>query len=386
MPTNVTREYVEAQKKYQEARTPEEKVKALELMLSTVPKHKGAERLRYELKKNLAKRKRELESISAKKVTSKSDFYVPKEGIAQVALIGPPNSGKSSILNRLTNSEVKVARYPFTTTTPNPGMVEFEDVQIQIVEMPALVEDISKGKWQGAEMLSMIRTADAMMIALDLGDRPVKNMEMVLDELRTSGLRLNRTRPQVIIERKERGGIEIEGDLAKSDRSFLIKLLQNHGYHNAHVIIQQQISRQDLEDALQESLVYRRALIVANKGDLSGTEAAYQRLKGGFGGDFDIYPISARKKIGLQDLSQALFDLLSVIRIYTKAPGEDPEREPLVLGRGSVVRDVAKSLHRRFVVNFRFARVWGSSVNFGGEMVGLDHVLEDGDTVEVHAR
>ncbi len=386
MPTNVTREYLQAQERYREARTLEEKIDALKLMLSTVPKHKGTERLRYELKKNLAGKRRELESKVLKKAPTRSEFHVPKEGIAQAVLIGPPNSGKSLVLNRLTSTHARVAPYPFTSLTPEPGMLAFEDVQIQLVEMPALVQDVSEGRWIGPKMLSMIRNADVLVIVLDLGAEPVEDMEMICHELDTAGIRLNKRKPGVVVRRTERGGIQLEGDIKEADRTYVTNLLQGRGYHNATATFLEKVSRDDLADAFDESVVYRKGLVLANKGDLPGTEIAFEELKSRFGGEFPMIPVSADKGIGLEKVGKAIFDLLNRIRLYTKVPGQRPQTRPLVLVDGSTVRDLSMSLHKRFVTNFRFARVWGSSVNFEGEMVGLTHVLADGDVVEVHAR
>jgi len=386
MPTNVTREYLDAQEKYREARTLEEKVAALKLMLSTVPKHKGTERLRYELKKNLAGKRRELEARSTKRASSRSSFHVPKEGIAQVVLIGPPNSGKSLLLNRLTNAEANVASYPFTSNKPRPGMMDYVDVQIQLVEMPALIEDVSEGKWLGPKMLSMVRNADAIVIVVDLCQSPVDQLEMILGELESAGIRLNKGQPAVRVKRTDRGGIELEGDIADEDRAYVLGLLQSHGYHNASVVFLERLSRGDMEDAFAEGLAYKRAIVLANKGDMPGTESSFEDLRVRCGGEFPLFPISAKKGKGLEEIRKEIFGSLSVIRVYTKVPGQNPEKKPLVLGSGATVEDLAGNLHKRFISNFRFARIWGASVNFGGEMVGLTHTLADGDVVEVHAR
>jgi ribosome-interacting GTPase 1 len=355
-------------------------------MLSTVPKHKGTERLRYELKKSLAKQQRELQARALKKVSSGSDFHIQKEGIAQVSLIGPPNSGKSLILNRLTSSRAKVAPYPFTSTTPSPGMLVHEDVQIQVVEIPALIQEVSEGRWLGPKMLSLIRNADALIIVLHLSDHPVKHMKMTCRELDAAKIRLNKTRPKVIVKRTDRGGLQLEGDIDDADRYYVTNLLLSRGFHNASVIFLERIPRDDVADAFDDSVVFKPTLVLANKGDLPGTEDAFEELKDVFGKDFAMIPVSAEKRIGLEDVGRSVYDILSVIRLYTKIPRQDPEKRPLVLGAGCTVRDVAESLHRRFITNFRFARVWGSSVNFGGEMVGLGHSLADGDVVEVHAK
>ncbi len=386
MPTNVTREYLDAQLKYSEAKTLEEKIEALKLMLSTVPKHKGTERLRYELKKNLAKQRRELEARELKKVSTGTPFHVPREGIAQVALIGPTNSGRSLLLNRLTSSHAKVASYPFTTTIPIPGMLGFEDVQIQLVEMPALVEDLSDGKWLGPRVLSALRNADGLAIVLDLADHPVERMEMILRELSAAKMRLNRSRPGVLIRKTGQGGLQLEGEIDERDAPKVREVLLSKGYHNASVMFTEKVSREALEDALDESIVYRRALVIANKGDLPGSEAGFKDLRERFGETFPMVPVSAERGLGLELIGKMIYDQLGVIRLYTKVPGERAETRPMVLPAGSAVRDLAERLHKRFVTGFRFARVWGSSVNFGGEMVGLTHVLRDRDIVEVHAR
>jgi ribosome-interacting GTPase 1 len=386
MPTNVTREYLDAQQKYSDAKTLEEKIDALKLMLSTVPKHKGTERLRYELKKNLANKRKELQARALKKTSSRSEFHIPKEGIAQILLIGAPNTGKSLILNKLTSTHAKVAPYPFTSNIPNPGMLLYKDVQIQLVELPPLVEEVSEGRWLGPKMLSTIRNSDALVIIIDLNRNPLEQMEMIFRELKATRIRLNRERPKIDIKRTDRGGIQIEGEIDEEDKPFVIGLMQSRGFHNASVIFLERVQRNRIQDAFDESLVFKRALIIANKGDLPGTETAFEELREHFGDDYPIIPVSAKRGLGLESVGSSIYSILGKMRIYTKVPGQKPESKPLVLPEGSTVKDVGKSLHRRFVNNFRFARVWGHSVNFGGEMVGLNHSLGDGDVVEFHAR
>jgi len=387
LPTNVTREYLEAQQKYTEAASLEEKIEALKLMLSTVPKHKGTERLRYELKKNLAKKTRELKEQRARKTSSaRSSFHVPREGIGQVALVGPPNSGKSAILSKMTSAKVRVTDYPFATMMPVPGMLDFEDIQIQLVEVPAVVEDVSDGRWVGPRVLSLVRNADALAIVVDLSTDPVAQLEMMKRELNSGGIRLNKTRPRVDVKRTGEGGINIVGELDREEIEIARQILIGRGFHNATVVFQEHVSPEDLLDVLDESVVYKRAIVIANKGDLPKTQEAYESMVNRFGGEFEIFPISAKLGIGLEDLPRALFKCLEVIRIYTKAPGRRRESRPLVLPVDSTVRAAAEALHKSFLEGFRFARVWGSSVNFDGEMVGLSHVLRDGDTVEFHSR
>jgi ribosome-interacting GTPase 1 len=311
---------------------------------------------------------------------------VPKEGIAQILLIGAPNVGKSLILNKLTSSHAKVAPYPFTSNLPTPGMLQYEDVQIQLVEMPALVEEVSEGRWLGPKMLSMMRNSDAIIIVIDLHRDPIAQMDMINRELEAARIKLNLERPKIDIKRTDRGGIQIEGEIDENDKPFVMELMQSRGYHNASVIFLERVPRERIPDAFNESLTFKRAMILANKGDMPGTESAFESLNRTYGEDFTILPVSAEKGAGLEEVGGSIYSILGRMRIYTKIPGQKPETKPLVLPEGSIVRDVGQSLHRRFVTNFRFARVWGNSVNFGGEMVGLNHPLGDGDVVEFHAR
>jgi ribosome-interacting GTPase 1 len=294
--------------------------------------------------------------------------------------------GKSLILNKLTSSHAKVAPYPFTSNLPTPGMLQYEDVQIQLVEMPALVEEVSEGRWLGPKMLSMMRNSDAIIIVIDLNRDPIKQMKMINRELEASRIKLNLERPKIDIKRTDRGGIQIEGEIDEDDKPFVMGLMQSRGYHNASVIFLERVPRDRIPDSFNESLIFKRAMILANKGDMPGTESAFENLNKIYGENFTILPVSAEKGAGLEEIGSRIYTLLGSMRIYTKIPGQKPETKPLVLPEGSIVRDVGQSLHRRFVTNFRFARVWGNSVNFGGEMVGLNHLLRDGDVVEFHAR
>ncbi|RLF80534.1 GTP-binding protein, partial [Thermococci archaeon] len=192
MPTNVTAEYLAAEEEYRQAKTIPEKIRALEKMYATVPKHKGTEKLRLQIKRKLAELRKELEKQQSQRKGGGYSFSVKKEGAAQIVLAGLPNVGKSSLLNVLADIDVDVADYPFTTVEPIPGMMKHKDVQIQLVEVPGLIEGAALGKGMGTQLLSVIRNADAIAIVVDLSQDPVKQMEIILKEFERAGIKINK--------------------------------------------------------------------------------------------------------------------------------------------------------------------------------------------------
>jgi hypothetical protein len=389
MPTNVTAEYLAAEEEYRNARTIPEKIRALEKMYATVPKHKGTEKLRLQIKRKLSELRKELEKQRQlqKKGGGGYSFSVKKEGAAQIVLVGLPNVGKSSLMKRLTNVEADVADYAFTTVEPIPGMMHYKDVQIQLVEVPGLVEGASLGKGMGTQLLSVIRNADAVAIVIDLSKDPIKQMDLLLREFERAGIKVNRRRPRVEIKRTSSGGIIINGvENIRGEVSEVMKMLREERIHSAEVTVKEPVTLEEFADALDDSLVWRRAVIIANKGDAAGSKENYERLLKAYGERFKVIPVSARRGVNLDELKETLYDLAGIIRVFTKSPGEDPAYPPIAMKRGSTVIDVAKKVHKEFARNFRYARVWGKSVKFPGQRVGAEHVLEDGDVVEIHIR
>lgn len=387
MPTNVTIEYLKAEEEYKEAKTIPQKIRALEKMYATVPKHKGTEKLRLQIKRKLSELRKELEKQQSQRKGGGYSFSVKKEGAAQIVLVGLPNVGKSSILGRITNAEVESADYPFTTVEPIPGMMHHKDVQIQLVEVPGLVEGASLGKGMGTQLLSVIRNADAIAIVVDLSQDPIKQMEILLREFERAGIKLNKRRPNVEIKRTASGGIIINGqENIKGDISEVMMMLREEKIHSAEITVKEEVTLEEFADALDESLVWKRAIIVANKGDAPGSRENYEKLLREYGDRFKIIPVSADRGIKLEELKEELFKLADVIRIFTKSPGEEPAYPPIPMRRGATVIEVAKKVHKDLAENFKYARVWGKSVKFPGQRVGADHVLEDGDIVEIHAR
>ncbi len=388
MPTNVTAEYLAAEEEYHGAKTIPEKIRALEKMYATVPKHKGTEKLRLQIKRKLSELRKELEKQrQMKKGGGGPSIAVRKEGAAQIVLVGLPNVGKSSLLRALTNVDADVADYAFTTVQPIPGMMHHRDVQIQLVEVPGLVEGAALGKGMGPQLLSVIRNADAIAIVVDLPRDPVNQMETLLREFERAGIKVNKRRPRVEVKRTAMGGIVINGvENIKGDVSEVMKILRDERIHSAELTVKEPVTLEEIADALDESLVWRRAIIIANKGDAPGSKENYEKLVKAYGDRFRIIPVSAKRKIQLDKLKDELYELAGIIRVFTKSPGEEPAYPPVPLKKGSTVMDLAERIHKDFAKNFRYARVWGRSVKFPGQRVGPDHVLEDGDVVEIHAR
>ncbi|KPU62999.1 GTP-binding protein [Thermococcus sp. EP1] len=387
MPTNVTAEYLAAEEEYRQAKSIPEKIRALEKMYATVPKHKGTEKLRLQIKRKISELRKELEKQQSQRKGGGYSFSVKKEGAAQIVFAGLPNVGKSSLLKALANVDIDVADYPFTTVEPIPGMMNHKDVQIQLVEVPGLIEGAALGKGMGTQLLSVIRNADAIAIVVDLSQDPMKQMEIILKEFERAGIKVNKRRPKVDIKRMPMGGIIINGQhLIQGDVSEVMKMLREEGIHSAEITVKEPVTLEDFSDALDESLVWRKAIIIANKGDAPGSKENYEKLVKAYNDRFKIVPVSAKKKANIEVLKEELYQLADIIRVFTKSPGEDPAYPPIALKKGSTVLDVAERIHKDFAKNFKYARVWGKSAKFPGQRVGAEHVLEDGDIVEVHAR
>lgn len=314
MPANLPPQYFEAEQNFRLAKNPAEKIAALEEMLAIMPKHKGTDHLRAKLRARIAK----LTEASEKKLaTKRASVVIEREGAAQVAVIGLPNAGKSQLISSITNASPTVADYPFTTHSATPGMMEFENIKIQLIDTPPLVPQ-SIDFW----LPPMLRRADALLIMVDLASAPLEQMEAITAQL-------------------EKMRIEIGGDKAK-------------------------------------------ALIIGNKLDLEGASRNYTALKNEYEGRLPLIAISAREGTGLEELKAKIYEVLDIIRVYTKAPGKKPDfNDPIILDRGSTLADAAAEVHKDFLAKLKYARIWGSGKH-DGVMAKRDHILADGDIIELH--
>jgi len=325
MPANLPPQYFEAEKRFRLAKSPEEKIAGLEEMLAIMPKHKGTDHLRAELRARIAK----LTQLATKKSGARrASMLIEKEGAAQVAVIGLPNTGKSQLVASITNASPAVAEYPFTTHSAMPGMMEFENIQIQLIDTPPLAPQ-SIEWW----LRHMLIRADALLVVVDLNDAPLTQME------------------------------DITAQLEKMRVS---------------------IGEKKSEENLDIPLYQKKALIIGNKLDLDNARGNYIALRNRYENQLPVIAISAKEGTSLEALKRAIYQMLNIIRVYTKAPGEKPDfTDPIVLERGSTLEDAAAAVHKDFVRKLKYARVWGSGKH-DGLMVKRDHILQDGDVIELH--
>ncbi len=391
MPTNLPAEAKAKWVKYLEARTPEEKLKALQEFLSSVPKHKGTENLRAWVRKKIAELKEEIEERKARR-TGKGgiSFFVEKEGAAQVVLISMPNSGKSSLLKALTNAKPAVSPLPFTTKLPIPGMLKYEDIQFQLVEAPSIIEGASKGSiWWGSRVLGMARNADAIALVIDLSNDPIYQIKVLVRELEEAGILIKRPKGYVkILKSKAIHGIKVimYGRLEGATADDVKKLLESYRIYNAEVKIFGEVTLDDVEKAVFENVTYKPSLLILNKVDLVSKDVikrVMDYLKETLP-DIKYVFTSATKGIGITEIAPKIFEVANIIRVYTKEPNSPkPSPEPLILPKGSTVEDAIRKIREEFLKHFKYARIWGPSAKYPGERVGLNHVLADGDIIEV---
>lgn len=328
MPANLPPQYFETEKKLKTAKTPQEKLDILEELLSIVPKHKGTEKLQALLKTKISK----LKSSSQKKPAVAKHgptHHIEKAGAGQVVLIGPPNAGKSQLVKSLTNADPEIGDYPFTTHSPYPAMMKFENIQIQIIDTPPITPEY-------IEVLhtELIKGADGVLLLLDLA---ASNPKEVLENL--------------LVKLKEKRIEFIGGDKKIPSGTWLF---------------------------------HKRTLIVANKKDAPTAEEKLNILRKATEPVLNIVTVSAVHGDGLEDLKKKIFSLLDILRVYSKVPGKKVDlANPFTLKRGSSVMDMAKAVHKDFAQNLKYARIWSKN-KYQGQKVNRDYLLEDEDIIELH--
>lgn len=391
MPTNLP---VEAKKKWDEvsmARNPREKLELLQDFLSMVPKHKGTERLRAQVKTKMATLRREVEERKRRKASVQGPrFFIEKEGAAQIVVLGQANVGRSSLLASLTNANVEVSSYPFTTRKPVLGMLPFEGLQFQILEAPAIMRGAAQGKAWGQQTLALARNADGLVLMVDLGRNPWRQLSVMLKELEQAHILVRKTTVRVAIERKHMGvglRIFVIGTLVDCTLNEVEALLKSYRISNAVVKIYGNATLDDVEDSIFESVVFHPTLVVANKFDAHGAITNLRDLRRRVNGSLRIVPVSCKTGFGLQTLGAELFRMLEIVRVFTKEPNtKEPSSTPYILKKGATVADLAKQIHSDFYKRFSYAKVWSERLQFSPQKVGLSFVLDDKDVVEMHVR
>lgn len=328
MPANLPPEYFDAEKRYRQAKAPGEKVEILEEMLAIVPKHKGTDKLRADLRKRVSKLKSQAKK---KKSPSRRDslYAIDKEGAAQIAVIGPPNTGKSSLVSALTNAKPEIADFPHTTWGPSPGMIPFENIQFQLVDTPPLSRE-----FMDQNLADLIRRADILLIVLDLHGDPLQQLEDTLYVL------------------KERLRIYPEGQSPSVEKG--------------------------------KPPLIKKVLVAVNKMDGQADEGDYEVFLELSGLKLPSLGISIHSKLYLTTLVEKIYETSGIIRVYSRPPGKEPDLDtPFVLPVHSTMEDLASKIHKDLKEKLKFARVWGKEV-YDGQMVQRDYTLQDGDVVEIH--
>lgn len=360
----------------------EEQIKALEDEILKTQKNKNTEYHIGKLKAKIARLKEEQEKRRSSGGRSGATYAVKKSGNATVALVGFPSVGKSTILNKLTDARSEVGAYDFTTLDVVPGVMDYKFAKIQILDLPGLIKDASKGKGRGREVLSVVRSADLILFIIDAYDT---NIQVLIRELEQVGIRINTHPADVVITRTEIGGVEVRStvQMTKMDEEMARSIVAEYGYINAEVVVREDVDVDELIDVLAGNRVYAKAMVVVNKIDLVRDKDYMKGLRQKFHG-YDLVFISAEKNVGIPDLKEAIYRNLDLISIYLKPQGKEADMEvPLIVRKGASVGDVCDTLHRSIRNNFRYAVIWGKSAKFPGQTVGMDHVLKDGDVLSI---
>jgi ribosome-interacting GTPase 1 len=329
MAVNLTPQYLEAEAEYKRAQTAEERLECLKRMWALVPKHKASEKLQAELKTKLSEAREEVEKERKSPKKGGVSHKLPKQGAGQVLLLGGPNGGKSRLLTRLTRATPEVAPYPFTTREPHAGMMEWEDVRVQLIDTPPITADYLE-----SYLSSLVRSADAALLVVDLGD--------------------------------DDGPLAAEAVL---ERLAGVKTI---------------LTGQPPAESDDPSIHCTKTMLVANKLDLPGAAERLELVRELFGDRFPIQALDAESGNGLEELRTAIYRLLNVIRVYSKKPGKPPDMNaPFTCPAGSTLLQMAELVHRDFADKLKSARIWGTGV-YDGQTVTRDHVLHDKDVVELH--
>jgi uncharacterized protein len=330
MPTNLTPEYYKIEKLYKAATDHAEKIELLEEMMSKIPKHKGTDHLRADLRRKLSKMKASAGQSKKGSSRQSSVYSISTEGAGQLVIVGAPNVGKSALVANYTNADPEVSPAPFSTWGPTPGMMTIENIQVQLIDTPPLNPDHIE-----ADMFNLIKKCDMILVMVDLHGDPVEQLETTME-----------------------------------------------------LLAEQRVAPDHLADQYQDEVrrfFYKPCLVLANKCDEESDDEVFEIFRELLEGDCPMMPISVTTGRNMDGLKQTIFDCLEIMRVYSQAPGEKAKLHlPFVLSIGSTVEEFAAKVHQDFAENMKSGRVWGTSAAFDGQTVSREHILNDGDIVELN--
>ena len=365
--------------------TSSEKIKDLEEEISNTKYNKKTQHAIGLMKAKLAMMKeRATQRASVGKAKGDDRFAVRRTGDGTVVLLGFPSVGKSTLLNKITNAKSDIASYAFTTLRAIPGLMEYKHAKIQIIDVPGIVSGAASGHGRGKEVMGMLRSADLILILVDA--LFPEHYGAILNEINETGIRVQQEKPDVRITKKERGGITIGATvrLTKIEQKTIVEIAREMRINNADFFIKSDIDADQLIDVIEGNRVYTKSLTVISKIDLI-SEEELKRLKDIIKPDVVV---SAETGNGIEELKEKIYQKMGFIRVFLKEANKQADmKEPLIMFKGSTIKDVCEKLHRDFVDKFKFARIWGKSAKFDGQVFRrLDKELLDTDILELHIR
>ncbi len=372
----------------------EDRIKELEERLANTKVNKATQKSINYTKAQLAKLRDDLIRISSSKKGGGAGFGIKRTGDAQVAFIGFPSVGKSSLLNLLTegNTNSKVAAYDFTTVTAIPGMMDIEDARIQLIDLPGIILGAAAGKGRGKEVLAAVRTAELVLVIICFrsdGTINFSDLKAIRLELNNAGIRLNTKPPRIVIKERSRGGIHFTYKGHQIMDADEVKALMNDlKVRNAGVYFSEpDITPDELIDFIFGNRIYTREFVVINKSDLMETPISPEKITDAIGHEHWVM-ISAKNEENINTLKHSIFTELNLIRVFLKPPRQEADmEEPIILHQGDTLEKLCRKIHKRFISDYRYSLVWGKSAKHPGQKFeNLDHVIEDGDIISIYLK
>lgn len=365
-----------------------DEIASIEQELAKTRYNKATEGHIGRLKAKLARLKMDQEKRAKSGGGASLGFDIKKSGHASVAIVGLPSVGKSTLLNALTGTtQSEVAAYHFTTVTVVPGALEYRGAKIQLLDLPGIISGAAGGKGRGREVLAVVRTVDALILVMDAtspGGLPV-----MLKELYDANLRLNQRRPDLVVRRTDRGGVQVRSTvpLTHIGAEYIQEIAREFKLVNADVVVRQDATSDEVVDAFAGNRVYNRAVMVVNKMDAVPRAELQRQIADLRAASWTVLPISAKNGVHIDELKELIYQDLHFIRVFLKPQGKEADlKEPLVIKAGTDVGTVCDLLHRDLRRRLRWANVWGRSAKFPGQTVGADHVVEDEDILTLVLR
>lgn len=357
-----------------------EKIQEIEKEISRTQKNKATEYHLGLLKAKLAKYRQQLLEPTSKSSVKGEGFDVMKSGDARIALIGFPSVGKSTILNILTKTHSESASYEFTTLTCIPGVIQYNGANIQLLDLPGIIEGAAQGKGRGRQVIAVARTADLVVIMLDATKGDIQR-QLLENELETVGIRLNRRKPNIYFKQKKGGGISFNSTvpLTKTNEKMVQLILHEYKIFNCEVLFRDDCTADELIDVILGNRIYMPCVYVYNKIDQISIEEVDRLARKPY-----TVVVSCNMKLNLDYFLESVWEYLALVRVYTKKRGEGPDFDGgLILRRGCTVEHVCHTIHRSLVSAFKYALVWGTSVKYSPQRVGIQHQMHHDDVIQI---